>query len=546
VVKSVFVAALAWGAVARAAPAVEFFFPAGGQQGTTVTVTAGGKFDVWPALAWTDSPGLTVKAGEAKGTLVFEIGKDVPPGPHLVRVFDPTGPAAPRVFTVGAVRELAEAEPNDEVAKAQGAPGLPLVVNGRLEKTGDVDSYAVKLEAGQTLTAAVEGRRAGAPMDPLLHLFDGAGNQVAFAHDGLGLDPILVYRAERADTFVVRVCAFAHPPAADIKLVGGPPGVYRLSLAVGAPVRYAFPAGVRRGTKSRVQLFPWGAAADAVPATVEVDATGAGPGEQSLPAGDATRVELGDGPELAEPEWKSAGSAAVAAPAAVTGRVEQDGEEDGYLFTAKKDQRLALAVRAAATASPLDAVLRLEDAAGKPLAEDDDRGGGSDAQLEWTAPSDGTYRAVVGDRYRAGGAEYVYRLTIRPAEIVGVSATLDGDEYRVEPGKSAAVKVTVARGSGSAGGLVAVATGLPPGVSSTAAEVPEKGGEVILTLTAAADAKPAAGPMRVVLLSTDVPRPAAWVAGCNLRKDAGQELVARTESPWLTVPPAAPPAEKKP
>jgi hypothetical protein len=373
---------------------------------------------------------------------------------------------------------------------------------------------------------------------------------VSFAHDGLGLDPVLVYRAERADTFVVRVCAFAHPPAADIKLVGGPTGVYRLSLTTAVPVRYAFPAGVRRGTKANVELVAWGAALDAAPKTVEVDATAAKPADEFLSVGDSTRVELSDGPEWTEPALRSPGPAMpLAAPAAVTGRIEQDAEEDVYPFTAKKDQRLALAVRAVATASPLDAVIRLEDASGKTLAEDDDRGGGSDAQLEWTAPADGVYRAVVADRYRAGGPDYVYRLSVRPAEIVGVTGTLDGDEYKVEPGKTATMKVTVARGSAAPGGLVAVATGLPPGVSSTAADVPEKGGEVTLTLTAAADAKPAAGPIRVVLLATDPARPSAWIAGCNLRKDGGQELIARMEAPWLTVPPApaaAPPAEKKP
>jgi hypothetical protein len=84
---------------------------------------------------------------------------------------------------------------------------------------------------------------------------------------------------------------------------------------------------------------------------------------------------------------------------------------------------------------------------------------------------------------------------------------------------------------------VAVATGLPAGVTATAVEVPEKGGDITLTLNAAADAKPAAGPIRVMLLGTDPTRPVAWVASSNLRKEASQELVPRTEAVWLTVLP---------
>ena len=531
-------ALVAFPTLALAAPAVEFLYPAGGQQGTTVNVTAGGKFDTWPVGVWTDAPGLKAKAGEAKGTLVFEIGKDVPAGPHLVRVFDATGSATPRVFTVCAGRELAEAEPNDEIGKAQAAE-LPVMLNGRLEKGGDVDSYSVKLAAGQTLAAIVEGRRAGSPMDPLLHLFDSAGQQVAFAHDGLGLDPVMVWRAERAGMFVVRVSAFAHPPAADVKLAGGPALVYRLNLSASAPPRYAWPAGVRRGTKAAVQVFTW----DGPGTSSEVDATGSVVTDESIPLRDGLHVELGDGPELTESQWTASGLAPPAAPVAVTGRVERDGEEDLYSFVAKKDQKLAISVRCVAVASPLDVVVRVEDASGKTLAEDDDKGGGSDARVEWTAPSDGIYRVVVSDRYRAGGAEYVYRLELRPAEVVGVTATLDADAYRVDAGKSATVKVTVNRGEGT-GALVAVATGLPAGVTCTAADVPEKGGEVTLTLSAAGDAKPTSGPVRVVLTSTDPGRPAAWVAGCNLRKEGGQELVERTDFPWLTVVGAAP-AEKK-
>jgi hypothetical protein len=519
-------APVAWGA----APTVDYVYPAGGRQGAKVAVTAGGKLERWPLQFWADHPGIKAEFAAEKGKLSIQIDPAVAPGPHLVRLYDAQGPCAPRVFMVGTQPEVIEAEPNDEVAKAQAVDTLPAVMNGRLEKSGDVDSYAVKLEAGQCLCAAVQGRRIGAPMDPLLHLYDAAGNQIGFVHDGLGLDPLLVYRAEKSGSYVVRVAGFKHPPAADVKLTGEPGDVYRLSLSTAPVVRYAMPAGVKRGSKGVVRLFGWDGGELG---SREVDATGATAGlSVATDAGDGTfAIDLGDGPELTESEVNSP----VTAPCAVTGRLARPGEEGAFRFAAKKGERLVVEASSVAVASPMDAVLRIEDESGKELANNDDLGPAGDAKLDWTAPADGVYRAVVSDRFGKGGDEYVYRVSLRtPAP--GVVATADADEYRVAPGKTVSIKLNVSRTGGYAGGLVAVATGLPAGVTATAVEVPEKGGDVTLSLTAAADAKPAAGPLRIMLLGTDPKSPAAFTASCTLKKEAGQEMIERTDALWLTVP----------
>lgn len=514
-----------------ASPAVDYLFPAGGQQGTTVSVTAGGKLDAWPARFWADHPGIKAEFAPEKGKLSIQIDKTAAPGPHLVRLYDAQGPSALRLFVVGTQREVLETDANDEVSKAQAIDALPVTINGRLEKSGDVDSFAVKLEAGQCLSATVQGRRLGSPMDPLLHLYDAAGNPLAYSHDGLGLDPLLVHRARSAGTYIVRIAGFKYPPAADVKLTGEAEDVYRLTLATGVPSRYAMPAGVKRGTKATVRVFGWHGA-DSV--AREVDATIASADAQALPLDETLELDLGDGPEMTEAE----ATAPVTAPVAITGRIERPGEEDVFRFAAKKGNALAIGVSAAAVASPMDAVLRLQDDAGKELAANDDsRGQAGNARLDWTAPADGVYRAVVTDLYGNGGDEYVYRLALR-TPVPGITATTDAEEYRVTPGKTVAIKVTVARQNGYAAGLVAVVVGLPTGVTATSAEVPDKGGEVALTLTAAADAKPATGPVRVMVLGTDAARPVAWVGSCNLRKEASQELIARTDALWLTVLPA--------
>src|SRR5260370_14440828 len=67
-----------------AAPVVDYLFPAGGQRGTSVQVTAGGKFESWPVQGWVDSPGLHVSAAKESGVVTVQIDKDAPLGPHLL------------------------------------------------------------------------------------------------------------------------------------------------------------------------------------------------------------------------------------------------------------------------------------------------------------------------------------------------------------------------------------------------------------------------------------------------------------------------------
>ena len=43
-----------------APPAITHLFPAGGQRGTSVSVTAAGTFASWPVQVWASGKGLTV------------------------------------------------------------------------------------------------------------------------------------------------------------------------------------------------------------------------------------------------------------------------------------------------------------------------------------------------------------------------------------------------------------------------------------------------------------------------------------------------------
>jgi hypothetical protein len=522
------------GRVGRAAaPVLDNIYPAGAQRGTTATINASGKFDPWPVQAWSDSPEIKLEPAATSGTFTIKISDKASLGPHLIRVFNSEGASNLRLFFIGPQPEAAESEPNDDLSKIKTLQPLPITLNGQLEKPGDVDAFAFHLEAGQTLVASLHGRRLGSLMDPMLHLFDEAGHELAFAHDGFGLDPLLFHPARSTGTYIIRVSAFAFPPAADVKLTGGKNCIYRLSLTTGPFIRATSPAGMQRGQKKSVQLLGWNLPTNP---TQEIDATKIRSSQDHLfiPTQDGEtrfRIDIGEGPELMEDQAKST----LSPPFAINARISAANEEDRYEFAAKKDQKLTIALRAGTLGSPLDALLRLEDSTGKELLRSDDTVGDDDIKIDWNPPADGTYRAIVSDMKRQGGKDHLYRVSAQKPS-PAISATVSAQEFRVMPGKTVAIKITSTRLNGHQAPLVALAADLSPGLTSTTAPIPEKSGEIEITLTASPTAKPASVPIRLMLLSTDPENASAQPAIFDLSKEANtQQLIASTDSIWLTV-----------
>ena len=90
------------------------------------------------------------------------------------------------------------------------------------------------------------------------------------------------------------------------------------------------------------------------------------------------------------------------------------GDEDRFGFAAMKDEKFLIEVQSVSLGFPLDAWLKLENSKGRELEKNDDSAG-ADPKLEWTAPDDGTFVAVIGNVLHRGGADYLYRLSVRRA-----------------------------------------------------------------------------------------------------------------------------------
>lgn len=97
----------------------------------------------------------------------------------------------------GQMPEVNEREPNDTAVQAPLVP-LPVAVNGRLQCTGDVDYFALQLNAGQKVRLTTVGRKVGSTIVAAMHVLGPDGATVArsveegtAAPEGRATDPRL-------------------------------------------------------------------------------------------------------------------------------------------------------------------------------------------------------------------------------------------------------------------------------------------------------------------------------------------------------------------
>lgn len=510
-------------------PKLDHLFPAGGGRGQSVTVTLSGTFANWPVRAWTNEPGVTFEPAPEKGKLTARIDPDAVPGLRLLRVFDGEGASAPHPFLVGTLPEAEEKEPNDEPAKSQKIEPLPVVVNGRLSKRGDVDVFEVELAKGQTLVAALEaGRRLGSPMDGVLQLVSGGGFVLEQVDDSPDLDPTLKYEAPADGRYLVRVFAFPAKPDSSIALAGGPSFVYRLTMTAAGYLEQAIPLALESGKGTSVR--PLGRNLPSDLGCLRVDQM-----EEDVERARAWHPRLAGDlllpvvkyPCMIEEDDAEEQAQGIPIPGCVTGRIEKEGEQDRFRVTLKKGEVARFRVQARALGSPLDPILRVGGKSGEILVEKDDTSG-RDAEMRFTAPRDDIFDVIVGDLNGRGGPDFVYLLSLTHPE---PDFTLEASEDRltVAPGKSAELTVKVSRRDGFNWPIELEATGLPSGVSATAMTSEPKGessAAVKLKLQAATNANRSSSPFQVIGRARSLRRVArASVNGVE----------AGTDQLWLTV-----------
>jgi hypothetical protein len=115
-------------------------------------------------------------------------------------------------------------------------------VGGFLRSPAEVDLYAVRLTAGDTVTAAVSTQQPVSGLDPLLRVFDGTGAELAANDNFDGRDPRLTFQAPADGVYYVGVSASGNdrydPQSGANTFPGATTGLYTLQLSdqVAAPL----------------------------------------------------------------------------------------------------------------------------------------------------------------------------------------------------------------------------------------------------------------------------------------------------------------------
>ncbi len=482
--------------VLGASPNLRGMKPMGGQRGTEVELTITGQrlADAKEILFY--QPGITVtklepaSAEQVKAT--FKVEPDARLGLHDFRIRTATGVSRLKTFSVGALKDVVETEPNNDFAQPQPI-ALNVTVNGVAENE-DVDYYSVQAKKGERITAEVEGIRLGLSLfDPYVAILDAKRFELASSDDAalIWQDGFASIVAPADGTYIVVVRESAYAGNANC--------LYRLHVGNFPRPTATVPAGGKLGESVTVRwigdvlgetssTLTLPASPDQSFALIAQDERGTAPYPNVFrlsPFGNAIEAEPNDAHKTATP---------FTPPIALNGVIEKEGDVDSFVFRATKGQTFDVRVFARQLRSPLDSVLTIAAKDGGALASNDDSGG-PDSYVRFNAPNDGQFVISVADHLKKGGADYAYRIEVSPVS-PRLTMSTPNESFRrgtatmaiaVPKGNRQAILINAGR-TDFGGELTLAASGLPAGVAFEADTMSASTATIPVLFTATADA----------------------------------------------------------
>ena len=492
-------------------PRIASIYPLGAQPGKTFAATIRGRNLKDARSFWFPEPGvrarlLKVDSPDAT-TDVLHAELTVEPsaslGPHRFRIVAEAGVSNQielQISAVGPVREGPRDAPIDR---------FPVSVDDRIEKRGDVNTYPIAVQSGQTITFEVISGFSG--LDPSIAIAEQSGswfdsqriNRLAFNDEplsfpGLSKDARLVHRFDRAGKYLVQVSSSSGQ--------GGPDYVYQLRMIPGiAPAPGLHP---KLGESWEEREFT-----RAMGSTWMAQLVGRGAEDTSPRTAESFRAVK-----------EGAGEVPVMTPPGIVeGRIAAPGE--AHVIQVKVDQAQDLSIEVEtpeATMPRFNPVVRLTEAGGNEIVTNvytklNNNGlymmKMIQAKTTFSLSAPGLYTLRIRDiTTDHGAANFAYRVLVRPriphiGKLIG-----SADHFNLSAGETRTLTVTLDREE-EFGGVVALeAADLPAGVTAVAAmEKPVErpplpnGGKLeryaarqqtaSLLLIAAADAPPSGKPV---------------------------------------------------
>src|SRR5262245_55229455 len=392
-------------AASAATPSLTAVRPVGGQRGTELDITFSGARlgDALEIVYY--QPGITTlsikKLNDNAITARLKIAPDCALGLHDLRVRTATGISELRTFSVGALKEVSEVEPNNDFAKPQPI-AMNVTINGVAENE-DVDYFVVDAKKGERISVAVAGHRLGIfEFDPYVAILNAKRFELGSSDDAALVlrDGFTSIIAPEDGKYIVQVRESAYS--------GNGSCLYRLHVGNFPRATAVMPAGGRPGETLDVRWIG--------------DASGESTTKVTLPAsaysdfGLVRQDDKGISPYPnsfrlsplgnlleAEPNDDQLHATAFEAPMALNGVIGKPGDVDQFVFKAAKGHVYDIHCYARRIRSPLDPVMYLgKKGAGAMLGADDAIG--PDAYFRFQAPEAAEYVIWLVDQLGKGGA----------------------------------------------------------------------------------------------------------------------------------------------
>jgi hypothetical protein len=149
------------------------------------------------------------------------------PGVHPLRVLKRSGMCEGPPFAIDMLPEFTERE-----SSAAQVVTLPIVMNGRIDRPGDVDVFSFDAGAGENIVAEVISRRLDSPLDSFLQLTDSTGRQLAFNDDHEDKsDGLNTHHADSYLTAMLAAPGRYSIQIGDVQGTGGREYAYRLRIS---------------------------------------------------------------------------------------------------------------------------------------------------------------------------------------------------------------------------------------------------------------------------------------------------------------------------
>ena len=530
-------------------PVLESIFPAGGQVGQTVDVTISGEeLEGATGLVFsTEEYGFTIDtealpsitSPENPNQFRVSIPENAKTGRYGVHVRCARGLSSPRGFVVGTKPEVIESGVHSMKDRAMQI-SVDTTINGRAEESAS-DFYKIDLEAGDAIRIRCHSEALVSRLSASLTIFGPDGTELDRDRDNSDRDAMVACTASSPGSYFIQV--------SDFTFRGGPGYTYRLEVAKGPQILFAYPpAGEVGKTTTHLlygrnlpgsdpsrRIYFGGRLLDIVEAQISIDSletfqSNTRVRQSMIPtksyrlidgttASNAIPLGIATAPMILETETGPDGDAqSIQIPCEIQGRFDRTRDVDRYRFEAKKGETLwieALAQRIGTTVDTTLVVerLTLDPESGETVqqvgaADDlsDDTGERrfplpcGDAALPFTAPEDGTYRITIMNIAGRGGIDQVYRLAIKtpspgfelvaiPWRPVHIKNEVDILTPALSPGGRGEIRVFAMRQGGYEGDIELLVEGLPQGVHCPPVSM-KKGRDSTLTLTADPETDP--------------------------------------------------------